>query len=71
MQMPHLVHYDRATGTIRGVWTAVTLDLVLANIREDDATAGYLVCEDLDPRIVQEQYRVQDGALVLQTPPAP
>jgi hypothetical protein len=69
--MPHLAHYDRATGTILGVWTAVTLDLLLANIREEDATVGYLVCADLDPRLVQDQYRVEDGALVLQTPPQP
>jgi hypothetical protein len=69
--MPHLAHYDRATGTILGVWTAVTLDLLIANMREEDATVGYLVFEDLDPRIVQEQYRVQDGTFVLQTPQAP
>jgi hypothetical protein len=69
--MPHLAHYDLATGTILGVWTAATLDLISANIRDEDATMGYLVFEDLDPRIVQEQYRVQDGALVLQPPPEP
>jgi hypothetical protein len=69
--MPHLAHYDLATGTIRGVWTAATLDLLNANIRDEDPTVGYLVFTDLDPGLVQEQYRVEDGALVLQTPPAP
>jgi hypothetical protein len=69
--MPHLAHYDRATGTILGVWTAATLDLVRANIRDDDATVGYLVFADLDPRLVQEEYRVENGALVVQTPPEP
>lgn len=63
--MPCMVRYERATGTIAGVWESNTLSLLEAQRVANDPVYGYLLCtEPLDVSTVETAYQVIAGALV-------
>jgi hypothetical protein len=76
--MPYVLHYDRPTGAIRGVWSAAERALLLAQMRDEEPTQGYLLLEDVDvsPGDLQERYEVvetqlreRQGYAIQATPP--
>lgn len=64
-----LVSYDRATGTIAGLWQSTDQALLALQMVPDDPTYGYLFVEDqtLSATEIQEHWQVVDGALMPKT----
>jgi hypothetical protein len=63
--MAQLLRYERATGTIAGVWESNNLALLEAQRVEGDTVYGYLLCtEPVDASTVEEAYQIVDGACV-------
>jgi hypothetical protein len=61
--MPMLATYHRSDGLIRGVWSANNAATLAAQVIEDDPEYGYLIVDDQDVQVLQEQYVVVEGAL--------
>jgi hypothetical protein len=67
--MPFLAYYERSTGLIQGVWSAVLEEHLVPNIDPDNPTHGYLLVDDdtLTAALLQERYWVQQGVLAPST----
>ena len=61
-----LVSYERATGTIVGLWQSTDQALLALQIVSNDPVHGYLFVEDetLTASEIQEHWQVAGGALV-------